>query len=447
MANAALKVAYQVLALTFMAGLAAEAEDSPAEVLRHAVAKVAVSANSIVNCTCQQTVTRDFFQPMVPTPPLACSVLLEQKKHPTLDMLLRLKATDRLRFDVSMLDSGEIFSWPGASRFDDAGLRHLVRQGGIGTGTFAGFLGVVFQYDVRSFVFERYVLADGRGLLEYSFHANAAEGHYSISLPDDPPIQVRYFGTFQVDPETSNIVRMTVETADLPLSTHTCVTSTTMDLRVAQIGDAQVLLPTLAQQRYVYPNGEEAVNTTNFASCHEFRGESTIVFAPEPEPAVGGNGRPETQQPVKLPPNLRFKLDLTAPIQTDTAAAGDPFTAKLATPILDEKQRLVARAGSLVKGRLLCVENIRYPRPEVLIVIEPEVLEVNGHAASLMAVADWTHPVINLAVARKKGVQIMLPLPGEEHTGVFVFSGDHVVINKGFRTDWRTASDSSGAAR
>jgi hypothetical protein len=39
----------------------------------------------------------------------------------------------------------------------------------------------------------------------------------------------------------------------------------------------------------------------------------------------------------------------------------------------------------------------------------------------------------------------MLPLPGEEHTGVFVFSGEHVVINKGFRTDWRTASDSSGA--
>ena len=59
------------------------------------------------------------------------------------------------------------------------------------------------------------------------------------------------------------------------------------------------------------------------------------------------------QQLVKLPPNLRFKLELTVPIQTDTAA-GDPFTAKLATPILDEKQRLVARAGSLVKGRLLC---------------------------------------------------------------------------------------------
>jgi len=123
---------------------------------------------------------------------------------------------------------------------------------------------------------------------------------------------------------------------------------------VAQIGDAQVLLPTLAQQRYVYPNGEEAVNTTNFASCHEFRGESTIVFAPEPELGGDGTGRPMPQQLVKLPPNLRFRLELTAPIQADTAAAGDPFTAKLATPILDEKQRLVARAGSLVKGRLLC---------------------------------------------------------------------------------------------
>jgi hypothetical protein len=446
MANTALNVAYRLLALTFI-GFAAEAEDSPAEVLRQAIAKVAASANSIVNCTCQQTVTRDFFQPMVPTPPLACSVLLEQKKHPTLDMLLRLKATDRLRFDVSMLYSGEIFSWPGASRFDDAGLRHLVPQGGIGTGTFAGFLGVVFKYDVRSFVFERYVLDDGRGLMEYSFHADAAEGHYTLQLPDGPPVQVGYSGTFQVDPETSETVRLTVETVEPPPSTHTCASSTTMDLQMAQIGHVQVLLPTFSQQRFVYPSGEETVNTTAFAHCHEFSGESTIVFAREPDPAVGRNGRPARQQLVKLPPNLRFKLELTAAIQTDTVAAGDPFVAKLATPILDEKQRLVASAGSPVKGRLLCVENIRFPRPEVLVILEPEVLEINGHEAPLIAMPDWTHPVVNLAEAGKKGVQIMLPLPGEEHTGVFVFSGEHVVINKGFRTDWRTASDSSGAVR
>jgi hypothetical protein len=229
MANAALRVAW-IFALTFVGGLAAEAENSPTEVLRQAIAKVAASANSIVNCTCQQTVTRDLFQPMGLIPPVGCSVLLQQKKHPTLAMLPRLKATDRLRFDVTMLESGEIFSWPGASRFDDAGIGHLVPHGGIGTGMFAGFLRVIFKYLVRSFIFERYVLADGRGLVEYSFHADAEEGHYTLTLPDGPPIEVGYSGTFQVDPETSEIVRMTVETADLPLSAHTCASSTTMDL-------------------------------------------------------------------------------------------------------------------------------------------------------------------------------------------------------------------------
>lgn len=54
-------------------------------------------------------------------------MVLEQRLHPTPNMVLRLASTDRLRLDVAMVQSGEISSWVGASKFDDADVGHLVR--------------------------------------------------------------------------------------------------------------------------------------------------------------------------------------------------------------------------------------------------------------------------------------------------------------------------------
>ena len=44
-----------------------------------------------------------------------------------------------------MTSKGEIYSWSGASRFDDATIDHVVRSGPFGTGSFGGFLIVVFE--------------------------------------------------------------------------------------------------------------------------------------------------------------------------------------------------------------------------------------------------------------------------------------------------------------
>ena len=43
--------------------------------------------------------------------------------------------------------------------------------------------------------------------------------------------------------------------------------------------------------------------------------------------------------------DLRFTMELTAPIPAGTAAAGDFFAARLVSPLRDAKQKVLARGG------------------------------------------------------------------------------------------------------
>src|ERR1019366_102835 len=187
------------------------------------------------------TVSRDYFEPAAVSLPRACSVFLEQRRHPTPDLALRLYSADRLRLDVTMASKGEIYSWAGASRFDDTNIDHVVRCGPIGTGSFGGIVIVVFEEDVKKFTFGGTIKANDRTLMEYSFQVPKSVSHYSVKA-DNSWVRIAYSGTFQVDTETADVVRMTMTTGDVPAATGMCMSATTMDLARVRIGDGQFLL-------------------------------------------------------------------------------------------------------------------------------------------------------------------------------------------------------------
>jgi hypothetical protein len=422
-------------------GFAVGAEYDPTEVLRRATQKALASAKEIPNYTCVETVSRDYFEPAAVSLPRACSVLLEQRRHPTPDLVLRKYSADRLRLDVTMASKGEIYSWAGASRFDDADIDHVVRYGPISTGSFAGFLIAVFRTDVKKYTFERTLTANDRTLMEYSFGVAKSDSHYKMKLPDSW-VYVPYKGTFQVDPETADVARMTITTGDVPTATGICMSATTLDFARVQIGDGQFLLPRETRQRFVYPNADEAENTTGFANCREFRGDSTVTFAPDSESVTNEHPKSASAKVFSLPTGLPFSFGLTAPIQTDTAAAGDPFSAKLIDAIRDGRGKVLAPKGTVLEGHLLRVQSfVRHP--EVVVVLKPEALWIHGARVPLSVERDWTRALAEGRKKGKKGVEILLPLRGEDNSGVFRFSGEHVTVPNGYRSEWRTGSADS----
>jgi hypothetical protein len=390
-------------------------------------------------------VGRDYYAPLAVLLPRDCTALLEQRRHPTPDLVLQLYSSDRLRLDVTMANRGEIYSWPGASRFEDAGIDQVVRHGPIGSGSFGGIVDVVFKGDVKAFNFERTITAGDRTIMEYSFQVAQTGSHYFMKA-DNSWVRVAYSGTFQVDAEAADLVRMTITTRDLPPATGACMSTTTMDVARVQIGGGQFLLPAQARQRFVLRNAEETQNTTGFANCREFRGESTVTFSPDSKTVPDEHTKSASAAGVLLLPNgLPFSFGLTASIPTDTAAAGDPFSGRLSDAIFDRGGKVLAPKGTVVDGHLLRVQSFFRPL-EVVVVLRPEALWIRGAKIPLSVERDWTSERLEAWRKGKKSVEIVLPYQGEDNSGVFRFPGTHVVVPKGFRSDWRTAPP-RGSAR
>jgi len=167
--------------------------------------------------------------------------------------------------EVALTGKGEIFSWLGASHFDYGGIDHLV-TGPMGTGVFGGFLSVVFKQDVRTFNFEQNTELEGHSLTEYAFQVAPENSSYNVQIAG-AWVKSGYSGTVLVDPQTDDVVRMTVKTAKLPESSNVCEISADLNLQMVRIGDGQILLPSQARQHYVLTNGEETENTFTFGDA------------------------------------------------------------------------------------------------------------------------------------------------------------------------------------
>jgi hypothetical protein len=417
--------------------VAGAAEPDPVEVLKRASAQVVANMRRVPNYTCVQTVTRNYYVPAAQQLPRTCELVMRERQHPTLDKILQLYLTNRLRLDVTLTKRGEIYSWVGASKFEDSGIDRLVREGPIGSGAFGAFLTTIFNGDVKGFAFEREVTVDGRALMEYSFHVPKPDSHYKVKIADgDAWATTGYRGSVIVDVATADLARLRVETEELPPAAGACLSAATMDYATTQIGEGAFLLPKLAVQRWVRRDGEEAENTTRFSDCREYRGESTITFSEESAPVADGPGSRSGQVGglPRVPPGLAFAMELTAPIDSETAAMGDRFAARLVETLRDAMHKVLAPKGAPVLGRILRVETRHRPSQEAMIVLRPDSVEIKGVRVLLSANRDWRR-----AMAQSKGrrVQIELPQPGEEHAGVFRFPKEHV-MKSDLRSDWIT---------
>ncbi|MDR3700495.1 MAG: hypothetical protein P4L56_12705, partial [Candidatus Sulfopaludibacter sp.] len=359
-----------------------------------------------------------------------CGALLEERQHPPVDPGIQLILTDRLRLDVTMTSRGEIYSWVGASKFEDSGIGAVVHQGPFSTGSFGAMVTIVLAQDPKTFQYRGTTQQDGRALMEYSFLEAQADSRYKVKTRDSW-VNSGYSGSVQVDPLTYEVVRLTVQTGELPPAAGTCQISSNMEFHLVRIGDSAFPLPKQGLQRFLDINGDQVENTTTLAGCREYRGESTITFFPAPDTAGGSSPGSATPPPAGVPAGLHFTFELTTPISADIAAGGDPFSGRLASA-LRVKGKTIAPAHALVEGRLLRVEMRRVAPPSATFVLKLRTVEVAGVKIPLAAVRDFRR----LSLPARRGAQLLLPNPWEQDSGVFQARGEHAAMKAGTRSDW-----------
>ena len=87
------------------------------------------------------------------------------------------------------------------------------------------------------------------------------------------------------------------------------------------------------------------------------------------------------------------------------------------------------QAGAALEGRLMRVEVRHGRRPEVVLALRRETIEIGRTKAAVALL-----PVITM---RRRAV-IELPPESDRMHGVYRFTGQQAVVESGFRTEWKT---------
>ncbi|HKE26206.1 MAG TPA: hypothetical protein VKB88_27810 [Bryobacteraceae bacterium] len=410
-------------------------QENPVEVLMRLRDRVLEHARKVPNHICVETVERQRFEPVVGRLHKSCEALLDARSRSAPS--LRRDSTDWLRLDVGLADNHEIFSWAGAAHFEERDLDEIVPEGAIGTGLFATLLLSVFENRNPHYQFAGEETVDGRRLFTYSFKVPQAESHYRVKTRQKDWIVTGYEGELLVNPRTAELVRINVRTDQLPDSTSSCEIDTVMEYGIVPLDGFDYLLPQSTRQRFIGREGDEAENRTGFASCREYRGESTLTFGGSAD-AKGGAAR--NRLGVALPAGQAAVIELTKAIAFQGSAAGDPIEGRLAGPLRDTQRDVtLAPQGAKVVGRLMRVET--RATGQYSIALRWETVELDGMKVPLSLKPNRAIPDLRRSpqgTLQRRGVEIELPRAGEEHYAVYHLTGKDSRLEAGLRTEWVT---------
>lgn len=430
------------LAMRFLAALllavvpAAAADEDPTEVLIRLREQVLAHTERIPNYTCVETIHRDRFE-SAGEPQKSCDGALARRKQENFSSLLRLATSDRLRLDVALAATGEIYSWAGAAKFEEGEIDELIPYGAMGTGPFAAMLVGVFQGRPPRFIFEGETSLDHRVVYEYSYHVDREDSRYRVKAKREWVV-TGYDAVLWVDPKTAELVRLDVSTDELPPATGLCQTDTKLEYGLVQLGNDDYLLPKFTRQRFIEREGSEAENQVTFAACREFRGESTVSFA---ERRASADAPPEPPvAPIALQAGLPVTIDVLTAID-DKAAAGDRIRGRLVNPIRDAKGVILVAGGAALDGRLMRVEIRHDKHPESALSLRWETIEIDGVRKPIELLPNRRAGAVKTIAGglRQRGVEIELPPESDMRYGVYRFPGEHIAVHPGLRTEWTTA--------
>jgi hypothetical protein len=426
-------MAFGLVLLLGVAGLAG-ADRGPDEVIARLRERILDEAARIPNYTCVQTIDRKFYGAASPRPPSSCAALSAERK--IAGYRIALYGSDRFRLDVGVGKAREVYSWAGAERFEDRDLNDLV-PGPASTGSFASLLHMMFGGDVAEFLYHGAQTLDRRRLLAYSFRVPASQSNYFLRNARAALKAMAYHGTILVDPETGDLMRLDVQIDDAEPASNLCEFDASLDYARMRIGAGEFLLPKTTRQTFVMPTRWEAESTVAFSACREYRADSIVSYEDSASAQPAGGKDAAAREPLKLPPGLRVSVELTAAIDSATAAAGDAYAGRLAEPLLDESKNTLAPRGAIVRGRIMSVQSYRYPS-SVQIALALESVEIRGAALPFRVAPKKAGSGGGAETIRHP--QGELPRSSESDCVLIELSGDHRVIRPGYKAEWVTAA-------
>jgi hypothetical protein len=255
---------------------------------------------------------------------------------------------------------------------------------------------------------------------------------------------VAYHGSFWVDANSMDLMRLEVEADQIPPSLHLARAGDSVDYMRADIGGNMFLLPQAAELLMTDDNNSDSRNRTSFSGCRQYLGESTLLFS-DPVPDAAPKAAPQWTE---LPDALLVDLNLDTSISLSSAAVGDPITGILERPIKKNGTTLVPK-GALLHGRITLLRSHSMPQGGYVVglrfmELESGLLHSKVRLELEHIVAATTNITLPAAqsdrfIEREKVREFKNPAYG----GVLLVRGNTGKLARGLRMQWRTVPQTS----
>lgn len=379
---------------------------------------------------CMESVERTRYAPRRPSANATCGELIAGVgATPRGAMLWH----SRLRLDVTAGSNEEHFALTDARILERNDVGGMLRAADAGSGEFSTFLRNLINEDGASFQARGVQQTSAEPLLAFGFTVPEDKSRFLYASPVRPagsaPTRAGYKGSLYIVPQSGDLKRLALEAEDVG---DACRVQYSTDYSPTRVGSREIMLPQSSTMDVLYRNGTELRSETYYSGCRR----------PAPETAAAAPGV-AADTPKPLPPGVRFRIRFQPPIDTETAATGDPVVGVIRTTVKDKQNGILMHAGDRVHGRIALIEEYMSPGPRWNLAIAMETIErgVGAHgidqgveqAVTLEPLDDGDREPHDETMGAEE-MKKMRPSGG----GYFVFHDPNVVLDQKFETEWET---------
>jgi hypothetical protein len=198
----------------------------------------------------------------------------------------RFSPVDLVRLEVALVNGNELFSWPGAHKFEDKPIGEMVTGGAIGNGNFGLHAKTLFQSRAPEFLYAGERVRNNKRTLQWDYQVPLARSGYVLRQGNKEALTA-YHGSFWVDPDLLDVTRLEMHADNISPELQISDARDAVEYLRVPIGPQTFLLPKSAEMTLTDRSGAESRNRTRFTECREYLGESKLIFR-----RSGGRSRP-----------------------------------------------------------------------------------------------------------------------------------------------------------
>jgi hypothetical protein len=357
----------------------------------------------------------------------------------------KFRTLDRVRVEVAYVDGQELYAWPGSPQFDISDLREVITgQGAFGTGDFGQLLRATYRADMPLQLAGKDSI-QGRDAWRLTGQVPAGLSHYDVIVPP-AKATVAYFVTAWHDAASLDLLRVELLVTDFPKEIPLQRSFRATEYATVRVNGQPIRLPAKTELSMTTRGGLEDRTTSTFSSCHEYRGESKLIFEDtQPESA---SAAPQVTAAAELPPDVEVQTILNGAVDLAQAARGDPLVMTVAKNVF-KNGREVLRAGAKVSGRWSLVRCGNRPVTYCFAVLKTESFTDGVRSGPFTAAL--TAPSLDLEMATRgrnldeRQFAIQEGISQTEFRNGGLFTRFLTRLPRGYRLIWRTLEVSGGS--